>query len=87
MTGPRTTGPGTTGPRMTRRFERLLDGWTGEPAAPAAPGATDRGRHHLEQETAQVHLAAAATAPPEPHDDSMLERVGIAVLSGGSSAR
>ncbi|MHC5027194.1 MAG: M16 family metallopeptidase [Planctomycetota bacterium] len=69
------------------RLNALLAGWSGEPVEPGAPGATDRGRHHLDQDTSQVHIAAAASAPAEPHPDSMLERMGIAVLSGGSSAR
>ncbi|MFG0329272.1 MAG: M16 family metallopeptidase [Phycisphaerales bacterium] len=66
--------------------ERLAD-WRG-----AAPEATvtdepERGYHHEADESAQVHIGVAHPAPPETDERSVLQRLAVAVLSGGMSGR
>ncbi len=69
-------------------FDTLLKGWEGE-SAPVTwdQAAGERGYHHIEDQTAQVHIALAHDAPAEPNDDAFTERVATAVLSGGMSSR
>lgn len=70
------------------RFNTMLAGWTGE-ARPVSwdDDAAERGRHHLQDDTNQVHIALAYDAPPEPDAHAFTERVATAVLSGGMSCR
>ncbi|TVQ33473.1 MAG: insulinase family protein [Phycisphaeraceae bacterium] len=73
---------------VQRRLDELLEGWTG-----AAPTVTwndsdaDRGAHHETNPTNQVHIALAHDAPRESDENSVLERIIIAALSGGMSGR
>jgi predicted Zn-dependent peptidase len=72
---------------IARRLDGLLSDWTGEHSEPVELEPPRRGVVHTDQDTAQVHLGLAYAAPPEPAADSMLERLGVGVLSGGTSAR
>ncbi len=65
----------------------LTDGWHGQVQEPDAGQPSPRQYHHIESETAQVHLALAYPAVPEPDENSMLQRAACAVLSGGMSSR
>jgi predicted Zn-dependent peptidase len=69
------------------RVGALVGDWGGAvpEAVPTAPA--PRGYHHAHAETTQVHIGLAYDAPPEPAPESMLARVGAAVLSGGMSGR
>lgn len=69
-------------------LNKLLRGWTGQ-AKPIDwdPSGTDRGRHHINDETNQVHIAIAYDAPAEGSPDAWLERAVTAVLSGGMAGR
>lgn len=69
------------------RLEQLLAGWTGESPEPALGAPNIRGYQHHTEETNQVHIVLMHDAPPEPHQDSMLERLAVHVLSGGMSGR
>ena len=69
------------------QVEQLCDGWSGETSEPTATAAPTRGIAHIEEPTAQVHIAAAWDAPIERDADSMKERLATAVLSGGMSGR
>lgn len=73
--------------RLIDQLNERLSGWCGEIAEPKESAPAARGHLHLAEETNQVHIAAAWDAPAEPDDDSMLQRLAMAVLSGGSSAR
>jgi len=68
-------------------LDRLLDGWSGQTALPACDGSGPRGQHHTHDEANQTQIVLVHDAPPEPHPDSILERVAIAALSGGMSSR
>jgi predicted Zn-dependent peptidase len=69
------------------QLRELLAEWRGEAPAVLALGPPQRGHTHLEQSTAQMHLGIAYDGPREADPDSVLERVAIAILSGGTSAR
>ena len=72
---------------VARRFDDLLDGWTGE-APPVVPGPTpQRGYAHEQDDSNQVQVILMHDAPPEADDRSILERVVTSVLSGGMSSR
>jgi predicted Zn-dependent peptidase len=68
-------------------LDRLLAGWSGSGAPPVETAPPQRGRVHFTQQTAQVHIGMAWDAPPEADPDSVLERIGVGALSGGTSAR
>jgi predicted Zn-dependent peptidase len=72
---------------LADQLNQLLEGWSGESEEPKPMAGAARGYLHTQQETAQVHLAAAYDAPPERDASSVLERVGTSVLSGSTSAR
>ncbi len=75
------------GKDVVEALERLTAGWEGEAARVQEGAAAARGYEHEEDETNQVHIAMAFDAPPEGSEDSALERVVGAVLSGGMSGR
>ncbi len=75
--------PGT----LAADLDRQLAGWSGAYECPVEIAPPARGRVHFTQQTAQVHIGIAWDAPPEGDADSMLERIAIAALSGGTSAR
>lgn len=72
---------------LREQLNDLLKGWSGKQSEPTKEQEAQRGTHHLEQDSAQVHIGIAMDAPRESDKASMLERVAIAVLSGGSSGR
>jgi predicted Zn-dependent peptidase len=69
------------------QLEQLLARWNGAAIEPKEASPPQRGIGHEEQPSAQVHIGVAWDAPPERDRDSMVERVGINVLSGGMSGR
>jgi len=69
------------------RIGALLDGWAGEMAAPKATGQPPRGQQHIDSQSAQHHIGVAYDAVPEAHDDSALQHIAVALLSGGMGAR
>jgi predicted Zn-dependent peptidase len=68
-------------------LESRWSDWSGAVAEPTTHREPERGTLHIEQDTAQMHLAIAFDAPPEAAPDSALERVAISVLSGSTSSR
>jgi predicted Zn-dependent peptidase len=72
---------------LTRQLNGLLAGWSGRATPPLEQGTPPRGCSHATQDTAQMHIGVAWDAPPEPDPQSMVERLGVGVLSGGTSAR
>lgn len=75
------------GDKTVVQLNELLHEWQGELAEPEISETGVRGYHHVKEETAQVHIGLAHSAPPEPDENSMIYRIGTAVLSGGMSGR
>lgn len=73
--------------RVADRLDGLLEGWSGSSGEVSAGGTSERGYHHEEEKTDQIHIALAHDSPAEGSDEAWLERVGTAVLSGGMSGR
>jgi predicted Zn-dependent peptidase len=65
----------------------LLGDWAGDPQTPEATTTAQRGYHHIEAQTTQMHIALAYDAVAEPDENSMLQRAACSVLSGGMSGR
>ncbi|HMN96472.1 MAG TPA: pitrilysin family protein [Phycisphaerales bacterium] len=68
-------------------LNRLLSEWRGGGAPAIATSAPQRGTAHIEEQTAQTHLALAWDAPREAEPTSMRERLLVRVLGSGSSSR
>ncbi len=68
-------------------LDTLLGGWSGKGGACSMSGQATRGYAHENDESNQVQVLVVHDAPPEPHEDSILERVVVNVLSGGMSGR
>lgn len=73
--------------RVREIIEPIVRGWGGGGAEVAAAGEAERGYGHLEDETNQVQVMLVYDAAPETHRDSLLEKVAVSALSGGSSGR
>jgi predicted Zn-dependent peptidase len=69
------------------QLNELLAGWSGDAPRFERGGPPARGYAHEDDETNQVQVLLVHDAPPEPHPDSMLEKMVISVLSGGMSGR
>lgn len=73
---------------IATQLNRLLTGWEGQAEDVTWGSPTTRGTyHHVDDKSAQVQIIALHEAPPEPHPDSVLERIVTTILSGGMSAR
>lgn len=72
---------------VASQLNELLTKWSGNHVEPQPLAAATRGKLHLPQDTAQVHIALAYDAPSEPDESSMLERLATRVLSGSTSGR
>ncbi len=72
---------------ITAQLNSLLTGWTGEPDAISWSPPTTRGLHHETDDTNQSQIAIAHDSPNASSKDLPLERIAIAVLSGGMSGR
>ncbi|MGD9688691.1 MAG: M16 family metallopeptidase [Phycisphaerales bacterium] len=76
------------GSDIARRLDEVLRGWGGEAPKVECTASPTRGTyHHEEEQASQVHIYLAHEAPRESDPDAVLERIGNAVLSGGSSSR
>jgi len=65
----------------------LTSGWIGAADDLAVTEEALRGTHHLDADTAQVQIALAFDAVADTDERAMLQRMAVAVLSGGSSSR
>lgn len=72
---------------LRQRVEQQVADWTGTIEEPASQGKAARGYQHETADTAQTHLALAHDAVPESDPRSTLQRVAVALLSGGMSGR
>ena len=81
-------GAGAADPRaLAQRLNADLSGWSGDHDPPVETASPARGRVHIPQETAQMHIGMAWEAPREADLHSVLERLAVSVLSGGTSGR
>jgi predicted Zn-dependent peptidase len=73
---------------ITRKINQILSGWRGTASEiPVGSTSTKGTYHHIDDKSSQVQIILVHDAPPEPHPDSIRERVVSSVLSGGMSAR
>ena len=73
--------------RAADTLSAALDGWAGTAPELTWSGTGPRGYHHIPTDNEQVHIAVIHDAPEEASDDAVLERLAVAVLSGGMSGR
>jgi predicted Zn-dependent peptidase len=72
---------------IERALNDMLNGWEGSTPQPIIGPTPARGYHHEHDESNQVQIILAYDAPPEPADESILERLAMSVLSGGMAGR
>ncbi|WP_428388057.1 M16 family metallopeptidase [Mucisphaera sp.] len=72
---------------LLAQIEGLTADWQGGAEPTPITAAPDPQAHHSREETAQVHIAIGLEAVPEGHPDSWSQRLAVATLSGGMSAR
>lgn len=72
---------------LAPHLDALLKGWTGDAPEPTRGPVPTRGYGHELDESNQVQVVVLHDAPPEPHADSLLEKLVVSVLSGGMSGR
>lgn len=70
-----------------RQLNALLTGWEGSTESVAWGRSTQRGYHHENDQTNQVHIAIAFDSPAERDPGCWEERIATSVLSGGMSGR
>lgn len=73
--------------RLVELVSKHIGDWSGETAMPDPSGNPERGYAHLDDESNQVQIMIVHDAPAIGHTDNPLERLAIAVLSGGMSGR
>jgi predicted Zn-dependent peptidase len=67
--------------------EQAVEPWVGTCDQPHPLAPAPRGYLHRQADSAQMHIAVAYDAVPEPHEHSVLQQIVSAVLSGGMSGR
>lgn len=72
---------------LAKLMNALLKGWSGRTPGVEWSGAGERGYVHEADQTNQVQIGVCFDAPSERDDACWLERVAMAVLSGGMSGR
>ena len=73
--------------RTIEHIETLTNDWSGQMQQPAASSTPSRGYAHIEDDSNQVQIIIVHDGPCEGHDDAILEKLVISVLSGGMSGR
>lgn len=68
-------------------LDSRLEGWSGTTPELVNGPVPPRGYAHEHDETNQVQIVLLHDAPPDTHDDSMLEKIVLSVLSGGMAGR
>lgn len=68
-------------------LDGLLGDWSGRCDEPAIAGEPPRGYAHERDESNQVQIVVVQDGPAAGHPDADLERLAVAVLSGGMSGR
>tara|TARA_R110002072_G_scaffold42064_12_gene118148 strand:+ start:99806 stop:101068 length:1263 start_codon:yes stop_codon:yes gene_type:complete len=73
--------------QVIEQIESLTSDWSGSVEQPEALGEPPRGYAHINDDSNQVQVLIVHDGPREGHEDSMLEKLVISVLSGGMSGR
>ena len=73
--------------QLKDQVDQLLGHWQGSQPEPTSVSQAQRGYRHVEAQSTQMHIGLAYDAVPEPDEQSILQRVAVAVLSGGMSGR
>lgn len=73
--------------RTIDQIVSLTSDWDGTVDQPTAIGDPARGYDHIEEESNQVQIMIVHDGPSQIHADTTLEKLAIAVLSGGMSGR
>lgn len=73
--------------RAIEDIESLTSDWTGRVDQPISTDVPTRGYAHIIDESNQVQIMIVHDGPNITHADNMLEKLTIAVLSGGMSGR
>ena len=73
--------------RLVAQVGELTEGWSGDTAEIQPSTQPQRGARHTPDQTQQVHIALAYDALPDPDEQSILQRMAIAVLSSGTASR
>ncbi|MEQ9460682.1 MAG: pitrilysin family protein [Phycisphaeraceae bacterium] len=72
---------------LLQQIKQLVSSWTGQADDITLAPAPEPQTHHSNEKTAQVHIGIGLDAIPEKHPDIWSQRLALAVLSGGMSAR
>ncbi len=72
---------------VIEQIESLTCDWSGSVDQPEPTNEPPRGYAHIDDDSSQVQILIVHDGPCEGHADSMLEKLAIAVLSGGMSGR
>lgn len=73
--------------RLVELLAPSISSWSGSMKMPVPEVESTRGYAHLEEDSSQVQVMIVHDAPREGHEDAVLEKLAIAVLSGGMSGR
>ncbi len=73
--------------QVIEQIESLTSDWSGRVDQPKPIGDPSRGYAHIDDDSSQVQILIVHDGPHEGHEDSMLEKLTISVLSGGMSGR
>ena len=73
--------------RVIDHIETLTSDWSGQMQQPSTQSKPTRGYAHIEDDSNQVQIIIVHDGPCEGHDDAILEKLVISVLSGGMSGR
>ncbi|MEN0020361.1 MAG: pitrilysin family protein [Planctomycetota bacterium] len=74
-------------PTLLRDLDKLLNGWEGSFGDPDLAAGAPRGVCHIADDTQQVQIVVMHDAPEPTSDDAVLEKLVLAVLSGGMASR
>jgi predicted Zn-dependent peptidase len=72
---------------IAHQINSITGRWASQSLPIAQGPAPARGYEHLQDESNQVQIFILHDAPPEPHHESLLEKLIINVLSGGMAGR
>ena len=72
---------------LVEQLGEMTQDWSGRVDMPAAEPSSSRGYDHLSDDSSQVQIMLVHDAPEEGHADAAMEKLAIAVLSGGMSGR
>jgi predicted Zn-dependent peptidase len=73
--------------KLKQQIGELTGDWAGAHDQATPDGAAPGGYEHIRADTAQMHIGLAYNRIPETDPQSIVQRAGVAILSGGMSGR